>query len=84
MYGKASAAVVVDGDIPAASDAQIRTLRDDMDESLIVEATQQFCGLIRRVVVDHDDIELEAGFLGKDAVDGIADGLLAIEDGDDH
>ena len=55
-----------------------------MDESLIVEATQQFRGLIRRVVVDHDDIELEAGFLGKDAVDGIADGLLAIEDGDDH
>ena len=63
MYGKASAAVIVDGLIPAASDTEIGALGDDMDKALIVEALQQFCGTVGGVVVYHDDIELEAGFL---------------------
>ena len=54
-----------------------------MYEALVVEATQQLGGLIGRVVVDYDDIELEVGLLRKGAVDSVADGLLTIVDGDD-
>ena len=83
LDGKSSAAVVIDGDIPAAADAQVCALRDDMHEPLVVEAFQQFGGLVGRVVVHHDHIELETGFLSQSAVHGITDGLLAVEDRND-
>ena len=83
LYGKASAAVVVDGLVPAASNAQVGALGDDVYEALIMKALQQFGGLIGRVVIHHDDIELKAGFLREGAVDSVADGLLTIVDGDD-
>ena len=40
LHGKASAAVVVDGLVPAAADAEVGALRDDVHEALVVEATQ--------------------------------------------
>ena len=55
-----------------------------MYQSLIVESLQQLCGAIRRVIVHHDDVELEVGFLRQGAVHGITDGLLTIEDGNHH
>ena len=54
-----------------------------MHEPFVVEAFQQFGGLVGRVVVHHDHIELETGFLSQSAVHGITDGLLAVEDGND-
>ena len=46
LYGKAPAAVVVDGLVPAAAYAEIRALWDDMYKTLIVEGLQQFRGLV--------------------------------------
>ena len=63
LYRKASAAVIIDGLVPTAADAEIRALWDDMHEPLIVDGLQQLCCLVRGVIVDHDDIILEACLL---------------------
>ena len=84
LYGKAPATVVVDGCIPASSDAQVSALGDDVDEALVVEALQELGGLVGRVVIDHDDIELKTGLLLEGALYGVADGLFAIIDRDHH
>ena len=55
-----------------------------MDEPFVVVGLEQFGGLVRRVVVDHDDVELEAGLLAERGVNGVADGLLTVVDGYDH
>ena len=55
-----------------------------MYEALIVETTQQFGGLISRVVINHNHIKLKVGLLVESAVDSIADGLFAIIHGDNN
>ena len=55
-----------------------------MHEALIVKSLQEFGGLIRRVVIDYDDIELKTRLLCEGALNGVADGLFAIEDGNHH
>ena len=83
LHGKASAAVVVDGLVPAAADTEVGALGDDVDEPLVVDGIKQLGGLVRGVVVHHDDIIFEVCLLREGRVDGIADGLLAVVDGDD-
>ena len=83
LHGEASAAVVVDSLVPAAADTKVCALGDDMHEALVMETTQQLSGMVSGVVVDHNDIILEARFLAEGRVHGIANGLLAVEDGDD-
>ena len=83
MYGEASTAVVVDSLVPAAADAEVCALWDDMHEPLVVDGLQQLRRPVSRVVVDHDDIVFEVGLLREGRVDGVADGLLAVVDGDD-
>ena len=63
LYCKASAAVIIDGLVPTAADAEIRPLWDDMHEPFVVDGLQQLCSLVRGVIVDHDDIILEACLL---------------------
>ena len=36
------------------------------------------------MIVDHDDVELEIGFLAQRTLHGIRDGLLSVENRDDH
>ena len=55
-----------------------------MHKSLVVDGLQQLGGFIRGVVVDHDDIIFEVRLLREGRVDGIADGLFAVVDGNHH
>ena len=94
LYCKLAAMVAVDGYIPATTDAEVSTLWHDLDEAtslfvvllfhLVSDATEYLARLVGGVVVDHDDVKLEVGFLAEGALHGIGDGLLSIEDWDDH
>ena len=83
LYGKASAAVIIDGDIPAAADTQVSALRNNMYQPFVVQTVQQLCRTVCRVIIDHNDIELEVGLLPECTAYGIEDGLLAVIDWDD-
>ena len=55
-----------------------------MDQPLIVQTVKKFCGLVGGVIVHHNDIELEVGFLSQGTVHRIHDGLLTVVDGNDY
>ena len=55
-----------------------------MYQSLVVQAVQEFCGLVGGVIIHHDDIKLKARLLPKGTLYGIHDGLLTVVYGDDH
>ena len=74
----------MDSHIPAATNAQVVTIWDDMNQALVVETTQQFGGLIGRVVVNHNHIIFELRLLTQGTVHGIADGFLAIINGNHY
>ena len=94
LYCKLAAMVAVDGYIPATTDAEVSALWHDLDEAtslfvvllfhLVSDATEYLARLVGGVVVDHDDVKLEVGFLAEGTLHGISDGLLSIEDWDDH
>ena len=49
-----------------------------------METAQQFGGLVGRVVIHDNHVELEVGLLREGAVHGIADGLLTVVHGDHY
>ena len=55
-----------------------------MNQPVVVESLQQLSSAIRRVIIHHNDVELEVSLLRQGAVHGIADGLLAVIDGNHH
>ena len=56
-----------------------------MDEAFVVlEFVNSFCGPVRRVVVDDNQVELKVGLLLQYRMDGIADGTDTIAYGDDN
>ena len=67
LYGKASAALVCRGNIPASSDAEIGTFGDDMYEALVIgsDIAENLRGRVGGMIVHDDDVILECGFLFK-------------------
>ena len=47
-------------------------------------AFDKLCRSIGRIVVDHDDIELETGFLRQCRANGVADCLMSVPDGNNN
>ena len=84
LHGKPSAPFVDDGDVPAPSYSQVLSFRYDVYEPRVVVLFQQGGGAVGGMVVHHDDIVFEVGLLSQCLVHGVADGLLPIEDRDDH
>ena len=86
--------VAIDGYIPAATNAQVVSIRNYLDEAtchLIVlhlhlsgNLGEDFTRTVGRVIVHHDHIKLEVGFLAESTLHGIGDGLLTVEHRDDH
>ena len=85
LHGKASAAVIAHSHVPAAADAQVGTLGNDVNEVVVVlfQALKYLGGSVSRMVVHHDDVIGKSCLLGKCALDGVANGLLTIVDGYD-
>ena len=84
LYGKSSAVVIVYSCVPASAYSQVVALGDYMYKSLVVESTQQLCCSVSRVVVHHNNVELEFRLLTQCAVHRVADGLLAVVNGNNH
>ena len=78
LYGKTSATRIVNGHVPAAAYAEVGTPRDDMYQPLVRIAVEQLCGVVRRVVVNHNHVKLERSLLRQRAVNGVTDCLLAV------
>ena len=55
-----------------------------MYQTVIMKAVKQFCSLVCRMIIHHDDIKLKARLLSKGTLYGIHDGLLTVIHGDDH
>ena len=83
LNGKASAACIVDSQVPAAADAQVGTLRDNVYQPFAVHLSQDVSSAVSGMVVYDDDVIPECRLLRQGALYGIAYGLLAVEDGND-
>ena len=55
-----------------------------MYQSLVVQAVQEFCGLVGGVIIHYYDIKLKARLLSQGTLYGIHDGLLTVVYGNDH
>ena len=74
-----------DGQVPAASDAQVVALRHQYNHTAVGgKFMQGGGGAVGRMVVDHDDIEREVTFLAERAAHGVGDGAFAVAHGNDH
>ena len=85
LHGVASAARVVDGPVPAATDTEVFALGDDMDDARVAgrQLLYQRRGAVGAMVVHHEDVEVEASLLPQGRLHRVADGLGAVEHGDD-
>ena len=91
---KLAAVLAIDGYIPAAADAEIVSLRHNLYETprllvvsrfhLVSDFIKNLASTVGRMIVDHDDVELEIGFLAQRTLHGIRDGLLSVENRNDH
>ena len=81
---ESSTSIVVNRHVPTAAYAQIMTFRNNMNQPFVVHPVEQLCGLVSRMVIHHNDIELEISLLSQRTVDGIQNGLLAVVDGNHH
>ena len=91
---KFAAVLAIDGYIPAATDAEIVSHRHNLYETsrllvvsgfhLASDFIKNLASAVGRMIVDHDDVELEIGFLAQRTLHGIRDGLLSVENRDDH
>ena len=91
---KLAAVLAIDGYIPAAADAEIVSLWHNLYEPprlfvvsgfhLASDFIKNLTSAVGRMIVDHDDVELEIGFLAQRTLHGIRDGLLSVENWDDH
>ena len=91
---KLAAVLAIDGYIPAATDAEIVSHRHNLYETsrllvvsgfhLASDFIKNLASAVGRMIVDHDDVELEIGFLAQRTLHGIRDGLLSVENWDDH
>ena len=71
--------------VPAAANAQVVALRDDVDETFVAsKLIDSFCRTVCTSIIYHNKIEGERCLLLQHATDGIANGALAIADGNHH
>ena len=85
LHGELTALGMMHPHIPATANAQVIAFGDDVDEAFVVlEFVNSFCGPVRRVVVDDNQVELKVGLLLQYRMDGIADGTDTIAYGDDN
>ena len=86
LHGKAPAALIVDGEVPAAADAQVGALWNEVHQPAVFTGhlVEEGRGCVGAVVVHHNNVELKARLLHEGRGDGLTDGLLAVVDRDDH
>ena len=84
LHGKASAMLGVYGFVPATTDTEVATLRNNMYQALVAYAAENERRLVGRMVVNDDDVEREFCLLRQGTLDSISDGLLTVEDRDDN
>ena len=86
LYGEASAAFVVHGHVPAAANAQVGTLGDEVNKPFV--GAGQFLHhagrAVGRVVVHHHHVEGKCGLLCECRLDGVGNRLFAVEYRDDY
>ena len=75
---------MVHGHVPAASDAQVVALGNEMHYALVVlEPVYDFRGAVRGVVVHDYQVEVKSGFLRQHAAHGVFDGARPVAYRDD-
>ena len=63
LYGKPATSVIIDRHIPAPANTQVVAFGYDMNQPLVMQTIEQFCGLVGGMVIHHDDIKSEVGLL---------------------
>ena len=84
LHGKAAAAAVVHGGVPASAYAKVGTFGHYVYQACVAYALQQFGCAVCGVVVHHDNVELEVRHLPQRTLHGIHDGLFPVPYGNDN
>ena len=85
LYGELTTLRMMHTHVPATANTQVIAFGDDMDEAFVVlEFVNSFCGSVRRVVIDDNQVELKVGLLLQYRMNGIADGTDTIAYRDDN
>ena len=70
--------------IPAATDAQVVALRYNVNDAFVGrELVDGFRCAVCRAVINYDEVEWEGRFLFQDTTNGVANGSLAVANGND-
>ena len=72
------------GHVPASADSEVKSLRDNDNKPWVVYGCENLGRAVGRMVVHHDDIEIEVAFLRECALHGIGHGADSVEDRNDH
>ena len=83
LYGKASAPLVVHGNVPTAANTKVGAPRNDVYQPLIRISVEQLCSVVGRMIVHHNDVILERSLLRQCAVNGVTYCLFAVAHGND-
>ncbi len=84
LHGKLAALSVVYAHVPAPTDAQVVSLRDDVYQSfVIIELRDGFRGAVCGVIVYDDQVKRKTGFLSQHRGDGVTDSSDAVAHRDD-
>ena len=85
LYGELTTLGMMHTHVPAPADTQVLAFGDNVDEAFVVlEFVNSFCGSVRRVVIDDNQVELKVGLLLQYRMNGIADGTDTIAYRDDN
>ena len=85
LYSELTTLGMMHTHVPATANTQVIAFGDDMDEAFVVlEFVNSFCGPIRRVVVDDNQVELKVGLLLQYRMNSITDGADTVTYGDDN
>ena len=85
LYSELTTLGMMHTHVPATANTQVIAFGDDMDEAFVVlEFVNSFCGPIRRVVVDDNQVELKVGLLLQYRMNSITDGADTVAYGDDN
>ena len=84
LHGKAAAARVADGEVPAAADAEVGARgHDDHHAAVACEAREHLARAVGGMVVHDNHVEIEVALLRQGAFHRIGDGAFAVADRND-
>ncbi len=88
LHDEAAAAWVVGAEVPAAANAEVAAVGDDVDDALVGVFIDGLSGAVGGVafgsVLNDEDVVGEGGLLRESAVEGVADGADTVAHGNHH